>query len=132
MNVLLQAQGGSFRHLNKHNSLDFHTLPKSSELGLPNSTPNFIPCLLIRLKDVFLGNPGCILETNFTSLRVYQVKHMSLLATLVYVVDEFHFLQVKELETWARGREGKGREGFMVIAYEATLGEASEEKRLIA
>jgi hypothetical protein len=34
---------------------------------------------------------------------------MSLLATLVYVVDEFHFLQVRELETWARGGEGRGR-----------------------
>lgn len=115
MNVLLQAQGGSFQHLNKHNSLDFPTLQKSSELGLPNSTPNSIPCLLIRLKDVLLGNPGCILETNFTSLRVYQVKDMSLLATLVYVVDKFYFLQVRELEKWARGGEGRGRgrEGFI-------------------
>lgn len=56
---------------------------------------------------------------------------MSLLATLVYVVDKLYFLQVRELETWARGGEGKGREGFTLIAYEATLGEASEEKKLI-
>jgi hypothetical protein len=28
-----------------------------------------------------------------------------------------------------REGEGKGREGFTLIAYEATLGEASEEKK---
>jgi hypothetical protein len=39
---------------------------------------------------------------------VYQVKDMSLLATLVYVIDKFYFLQVRELETKARGK-GRGR-----------------------
>jgi hypothetical protein len=67
----------------------------------------------------------------YISARVYQVEDMSLLATLVYVVDKFYFLQVRELEMWARGGEGKGREGFTLIAHEATLGEASEEKKLI-
>jgi hypothetical protein len=33
---------------------------------------------------------------------------MSLLATLVYVIDKFYFLQVRELETWAIGK-GRGR-----------------------
>jgi hypothetical protein len=38
-------------------------------------------------------------EKFYISARVCQVKDMSLLATLVYVVDKFYFLLVRELET---------------------------------
>ncbi len=34
---------------------------------------------------------------------------MRLLATLVYVIDKFCVSQFRELETWARGGEGRER-----------------------